>query len=237
MEITCKGKVIKNMPQWENVVSRRHWVQGRSAYSLADYILNKGGIKEIKDLVKDITGLDYEFEAEIEKVSKFDQYNSPRQHDLGIKGKTVDGKTIFIGLEAKVNESYGSYSIASYYNYGLKKRKEGSGTHIPERIDGLLKLIFPKDTPPNTKSTLRYQLHHATAGTLHEQADIRIFLILTFITNLYSTTDGIRNNKHLVDFVNSIEPKSEIGYRNNIYRLVTIDNKKLHIIHKEIPFI
>ena len=42
-----------------------------------------------------------------ESEVRFDQYGKGRVHDLGICGKTASERSLFVGVEAKVNETFG----------------------------------------------------------------------------------------------------------------------------------
>lgn len=74
--------------------------------------------------------------------TKFDDYGKGRTHDLGIYGKTVSGKRIFIGVEAKVNETFGG-TVQSAYDKVAYLKSVGKNSNLDARIEGLKKKYFP----------------------------------------------------------------------------------------------
>ena len=90
--------------------STRHWQEGRSAQALADFFVNHHGEDRIKKEVNKVLGQDPIVAlkmAEIECKCPFDDCRNARRQDMGIVGQTKGGKNVFIGIEAKVNETFG----------------------------------------------------------------------------------------------------------------------------------
>jgi hypothetical protein len=90
-----KGTIIKDITSWGNafkeVDDAKHWKEGRSAMSLAQYfslpnIEQSNGIKLITELVEAYGFKEFKpIRAEIEYESRFDKYNGKgRMHDLVI---------------------------------------------------------------------------------------------------------------------------------------------------------
>ena len=226
-------KFNKKSKKWREVETVKDWIDsfrnssksedGRSALSLAKFCDKK----DIDDLIvswlspiisqsqiKLIT-------AQPEKTSRFDNYNKQRTHDLAIYGKTETGSSMFIGIEAKVAETY-SETLSSYYQ---KAKKKGKNTFIPQRIEQLIHDYFPK---LSTDSKIRYQLLYAIAGTLCEKKDYNILLFLTFITDKYKPKAAKRNKRDFQELLNYVDHKIiEEGYYECI-----INGQKLYIIEK-----
>ena len=230
-----KFKFNENSKRWKNIKSVEDWIksfqnskkneQGRSALSLAEFC-NNDNIEDIfKEIIAPVIDSD-NFSLDIahpEKSSKFDDFSKQRIHDLGIYGKTSDNKSIFIGVEAKVNETYNS-TLSNIYHHACTNGKK---TNIPNRIRLLINNYFPKIT---TESNVRYQLLYAIAGTLCEKKDYSILVFLTFKTELYLEKSVRRNKKdlqNLLEYVSS-EKLSE-GYYKCLFK-----NQTLFIIEKTI---
>lgn len=50
LTITVRNKEVSTLKDWENAFNdEKHWKEGRSAYSLADFILNRNGLKIIAE--------------------------------------------------------------------------------------------------------------------------------------------------------------------------------------------
>lgn len=232
MEIQFKGEKITNLEKWKDAFfsgkKEKHWKEDRSAYSLADFILNKKGINMIKEIVSSIVKEEVNISfIQPEFESRFDKYGHGREHDLAILGSTFAGKKVFIGVESKVDEKFGD-TIGKAYLRAKAKELNGEKTNAPKRIERLLETSF--DTIKESDFNLRYQLLFSTAGTLCEEADIHIFLILVFKTDLYNPEIGNKNHKDLIAFLRRINAKE----KNKGYYTASINNKELHIIYKEI---
>ena len=46
--IDSRGYEITSLQQWSKTVRRSHWKPGRSAYSLADFIMNQNGTAQLE---------------------------------------------------------------------------------------------------------------------------------------------------------------------------------------------
>ena len=232
MRIEYRGNVITNLSEWRDFVyvgkKAKDWIDGRSSPSLVEFIINNNGEQKIIELVypqiKENFTLDVAYpEYEV----SFDEYDNGREHDLGIYGKTESGRKIFIGVEAKVDESFGG-TVASAYLTGKAKELNGENTNAPIRIEELLKFNFKAIKASDFK--LPYQLFYSTAGTLCIDADIHILLILVFKTDDYNDKKGDKNYKNLQAFLKRTEA---IKIADNTYELNT-NNKVLSIIYEEV---
>jgi hypothetical protein len=231
MNIEFNGKAITNIKEWKNTVfigkKEKHWQPGRSAHSLADFIINRGGVQQITDMVTLIINETFVLEKGIpEYEARFDSYGHGREHDLAIWGTAKSGKKIFIGIEAKVDESFGD-TIAFAYLKAKAKELNGEPTNAPQRIEKLLKFNFTHISDRDFE--LRYQLLFSTAGTLCVEADIHILLILVFKTNDYKKDKGTVNYKDLENFLKKADA---VKTGKDIYQL-TKNHKLLTLVYKE----
>jgi len=222
-----KGRLIETMEDWSKIYSSgnnaRHWKEGRSAYSIADYVINYNGMKKIADRVGEVLNETVEFGKIIPELElKFDQYGQGRVHDLGIYGQTASGKSLFVGVESKVDESFNK-TIADVYLQAITKRIGGGRTKAPDRIEKLLRDHFRK--PEKEVFDLRYQLLYATAGTLASKQDLSLMYIIVFKTDLYNELKGIENLKDYIAFINASRSEEldcsrpeSLVHRINVFR-------------------
>lgn len=228
-EKSSKWKKIKNVRDWvRSFDSSSKDEKGHSALSLAEFCSRATIEEEFNVMLKPV----FQSEnfilqtAQPEKSSRFDNYRKQRIHDLAIYGQTDSGKSIFVGVEAKVDETYNS-NLSKIYDKAKSEQLNGKNTMIPQRIEALIKNYFPG---LSIRSSVRYQILYAIAGTLCEQCNFNILLFLTFKTCKYKEAAAQRNKKDLMDVLNSI--KHEVlaeGY----YRC-TFGDKILYIIDKTV---
>ena len=145
-------------------------------------------------------------QATPEYLAKFDSYpGNPSNLDLGITGH-VDGlalrPSLFVGVEAKVDETFGS-TVGSRYSSAMKKREAGKSTNAPERVKGLLSKFFSvKGSPDSSRfADMRYQLLTGTAGTVAAPGDVSVFYILVFRTSMYDERRGLANQQDYERFI------------------------------------
>ena len=229
-----KEDVIKTYADWERVFSAakpKDWKEGRSAQSLAAFMMGKDGFACIRSLVGEAIGKPID---EIEKVTiegrvAFDSYNHSREHDLAVVARTESNQSVFIGVEAKVDESFGGSTIIQYETSARKKSKNSK---VPARIKGL-KEYFPKAKDDDFQK-LQYQLATATAGTLcaktdkNSDYDYYVFMVLVFETNLYNPEKGQKNKKAFDLFLNAIGAEKSA---ENTYEC-TLKDKPFTLIYK-----
>lgn len=241
MEFTStKGKLLSTFKDWENLFlenpkKKKHWHVDRSAYSLANFMFNENGKDYITHLVSEIVGEDIILQkATPELEIKFDTYKNGRKHDLGIWGKTASGKTLFIGIESKVDEKF---NCKIYEAYIAAKTRELNKvrTNATNRIEELLNRSF-KPVKKNHWN-LMYQLFYTLFGTIDakidgEKADIPIMLFIVFKTTSYKNEYGIRNYKDYVSFISQFNPVKVDSRRKNIdAHVIQIEQKKLYSIY------
>ena len=107
-----KGRQIKTIEEWSMIYEKngekRHWEPGRSAHSIADFILNHNGAERLRQRVEELLDEAVQFDCIVpEQEKRFDAYGRGRMHDLGITGSTAAGQSLFVGVEAKVDETFG----------------------------------------------------------------------------------------------------------------------------------
>lgn len=197
---------ISTLDQWARLYDTpqqsHQWVEHRSAYSVADFVLNRNGASQLESRVSNALGESVSFEKAIPEYEvRFDEYGRGRVHDLGIFGETASGKSIFVGLEAKVDETFGAM-LKDVYLQAKARQITGVSTNAPERIENLLAAHF--SAPDPAMFNVRYQLLYATAGTIAEKADISVLYVAVFKTPLYDETIGASNYRDYVHFVNKV---------------------------------
>lgn len=232
-----KGNDIKDINDWYSFIFKsskkeKHWKDGRSAKSIADFMMNENGETFIKKLVSELLNENVSFRNAIPELEiRFDDYGHGREHDLGIWGTTDSNRNVFIGVEAKVDESFNEKISEAYLSAKLRELN-GKETNAPKRIEELLKKHFREIKPEHLN--LRYQLFYATMGTLAAKADISILLIIVFKTNLYNEVIGIENYKDYIQFISSINSKQIPFNRNIDIHELKIGDKSMYSIYMNI---
>jgi hypothetical protein len=240
MEYSSIGKkAVKDINEWKEIFvnnpnKKSHWKEGRSAYELANFMLNKNGEKIIKKYLEKTLNEEISFsKGYIELEVKFDKYGHGREHDLGLWGKTNSGKTIFVGIESKVDELFRE-TIKEAYIKNKVNELNGKKTNAVKRIENLLKRNFQSITEKHFE--IRYQLIYSTVGTImamdnKQAADISIFLIIVFKSNSYDIDIGKRNYNDFQCFIKEINCKKILKNKNMEMYKTNIDNKDLYIGH------
>ena len=238
--VDYQGSEISTLQEWErHFNSPKHWKKGRSAYSLADFILNSNGAASLESRVSSVLSEEVIFErATPEYLAKFDSYRSPSYLDLGIFGKLASGKGLFVGVEAKVDETFGP-TVSERYRDALKTRQSKPRTKAPDRVEQLLAGYFSESALPDNSrfSDIRYQLLTAAAGTVAVPQDLVVLYVLVFKTNSYDPQKGEENYRDFKKFVDCAGGKllAQCGQFGLAYELV-IDRKRLVAIHEHVNF-
>ncbi len=231
------GEPIKSLADWaqlyDSANTTHQWKVGRSAHAIADFVLDRDGgnvlqsrvSREIEqDLVLDRVVPEYEV--------RFDRFGLGRVHDLAIFGKTGNGQTVFVGVEAKVDETFGP-TVHDYYLAAKEKQITGTSTNAPKRVERLLSMHFTK--PKISMFDVRYQLLYATAGTLAAGADVSVLYIAVFITDLYDKTIGASNHRDYLIFLSEIGahpfPSGQSGENMSIHQ-ISLQGKNLICMHE-----
>ena len=169
---------IMTMEQWSERVNSSHWKPGRSAYSLADFVMNRGGARVVQERVSLILSRPVTLDTGTpEYGAKFDSHGgSPSKLDLGIFGRVGPESGLFVGLEAKVDEPFGSDTVCKRYQRAVSYLEENPRSKAAARVRDLLSHYFGETAEPcdSRFSDIRYQLLTSTAGTVAVGADISV---------------------------------------------------------------
>lgn len=230
------GEPISSLEDWAHIFSTgkkgRHWKEHRSAFSLAKYVMHLEGLAKIRSKVAFAINEPVEFsKAIVEQELRFDCYGHGREHDLGIHGVTESGKSVFVGLEAKVDESFGIPVIQAYIDCKAKQLS-GISTNAPQRIEGLLKANFGEVKPHHFN--IRYQLLYATAGTIAAGADLSVLYVLVFKTPLYDEIIGAENYRDYVVFMNHLGAENRSEATDLDHRVTEFNDKPLICMYEQI---
>jgi len=220
--VSSTGK--KGLLDWERTFydagNPKHlWKKGYSAQALAEFILLQNGEETIKNAVNAVLVDDpvVRFtDAEIECKCPFDRYSKPRQQDLGIWGETRSGKIVFVGVEAKVNETFGK-TMEDRRRLAEEYRAKHENSKQVARIDELCNKFGVKF---EEVGGLRYQLFHFAAGTACMSKDkggkeisARVMLVLVLETECYSPKKGENNKNDFNRFMARFFQKVSGGWR------------------------
>ncbi len=230
-----QGNEIGSLEDWAKLYDtpkqKHQWKEHRSAYSVADFLINRNGSTSLQTRVSSVLSQPIELERAIPEYElRFDEYGRGRVHDLGIFGHSGTGHSVFVGVEAKVDEPFG-LSVHDVYLRAKAKQIVGESTKAPERIENLLNLHFSK--PDISMFDVRYQLLYATVGTLAANADISVLYIVVFKTSLYNESIGAENYRDYVHFINMIGGKSiKLVDKGAIAHEVELGGRRLVTIHE-----
>ena len=230
---TTQGAEIRSLDDWKKLYdSQSHqWKEHRSAYSVADFMLNRNGADRLRARVSNVLLEEVTFDRAIPEYEiEFDEYGKGRVHDLAVFGRVSSGKSLFVGVEAKVDEAFG-LSVHDAYLAARARKIVGKSTNLPERIEKLLGLHF--SSPDVSMFDIRYQLLYATAGTLAANADVSILYVVVFRTPLFDKTIGEQNHKDYRAFVDKIGGHP-IGVQNKLAlgHEVKLGGRTLHCLHE-----
>ena len=195
-----KGNQLTCLDDWRGLQVPDKWKPGRSAHSIADFVVNRQGASSLRDRVSSVLGEPVEFLKLVPEYEvRFDRYGRGRVHDLGIFGDTVSGQSLFVGVEAKVDERFNEY-IGDAWREANQERDRGKGTHKPERIQELC-TRFRNGPGITENSEIRYQLLYGAAGTVDAGADVSVFYVAVFMTDDYDPAVGEANYRDYLRFV------------------------------------
>lgn len=229
------GKPILTINDWaklyETPQTSHQWKEGRSAYSVAEFILNRGGTEFIANRASQALGSSIAIERIVPEFEvRFDEYGRGRMHDLGVFAKAETGESIFIGVEAKVDESFGATVLDTYLD-AKAKQICGASTNAPERIEKLLAQHFA--VPSKNMFDVRYQLLYATTGTLAVNADRALLYVLVFRTTQYNETKSAENYRDYVYFMELVGATSfRIPNTSVTAHKLNLDEKELVCIYE-----
>lgn len=244
-----KARRILSYDKWrESFISNDssiHWKEGRSAQSLADdfMLTNKLGRKLLVQLVEQVTGNEIEgkIEAYIEHESEIEGFKGKaRMQDLAAFGKLRSNHSFFIGVEAKVDETFDE-TIGEKAFIIEKYKAQHPTTNQHERLMNLLqeflhlqfdKSSFPElpDVPDKIKN-LRYQLLYYLVGSFREDAEIIFMPVVVYKSNglhfgCYDSAIGAQNQ---IDYENF---RKELGFQE--YKKIQFDGQDIEVYYAKI---
>lgn len=216
---------------YEKDGEKRHWEPGRSAHSAADFILNRNGAERLRLRVEELLGQAVQFDCIVPELEqRFDAHGRGRMHDLGITGSTAAGKSLFVGVEAKVDETFGP-TIDEAYAKARKAKEDNPRSNAQQRIEDLLALHFPEVDTSHYK--LRYQLLYATAGTIAAGKEVSILYVAVFKTQSFNERIGASNHEDYLRFIEKAgaQPLPNTGNNIDAHEL-WLDGKRLICVHE-----
>lgn len=224
-----KNGKVETLNQWEaNFNDGRHWKEGRSAYSLAVFVLERDGLNRIAEILKPSLGDNVEFQScDVEASVKFDNFPRPSQRDMVLIGKVNNVGKVFITVEAKVDESFGN-KVSQIQNKG--------------RLGDLLRKFSLTDF--SDKQNLRYQLFHAAAATIEkgnygQDFQKSVMLVLVFKTKGYRNDvdyNQRKGDKNYGDFCNFMKAIGASKQGDNEVWTLDHDGKEITFIYSYIEF-
>ena len=144
--------------------------------------------------------------------------------------KTASERSLFVGVEAKVNETFGK-SVGNEWREANKQR--GANTNLPQRIKELCARF--NDAPRITEDSpdIKYQLLYGAAGTVAAGADVSVFYVAVFRSDAYDPSVGEENHQDYLRFVECAggEPIGPDG-RGASAHLVMLGDKELVSIYE-----
>lgn len=199
------GEEIISLEDWAKIFDtpqrKKHWKAGRSAHSIADFILNRGGEKRIAKLLERVVPEEVVLEKAIPEFEvRFDQFGRGRVHDLGVFGKTHSDKSIFIGIESKVDESF-NRTVSEVYLEAKAKQIAGEATNAPARIENLLRLNFYniEKSQPQCQSILDACINNGLTRIITAEA-----LLNDPVAVLLKESDSAYDNERIVEQMSKV---------------------------------
>ena len=200
-----KTNIITTVEQWKQFAppkdKEKHWKDGRSAKSLAQFMTDKNQVKKLESILNE---LGYDTKGIIsctpEANTALPGTGNGRNHDL-----LMIGKDFVAGIEAKVSESFGKT---------ISKELMGASENKQYRIDTLAKELFGCEINADS-GDLKYQLLTGAYGTLREAKNNKkskaLFLVIVFTDGITTKEANavVANNKDFEDFC------KYIGLSNN----------------------
>lgn len=236
MKITspkANGNDIATLCEWRSYVKPDHWKKGRSAYSLADFIMNQKGANVLEEHLSCVLSQSVKLQKAIPEFrASFDSYRGPSNLDLGIFGR-VDSSSLFVGLEAKVDEPFGDKTVRGRYKKAIRELRCNPQSQAHHRVKALLSRYFAETRDPcdSRFSEIGYQLLTGTAGTIARHKDLSVFYILVFKTHKYDKLKGQDNQRDYEKFIEVTNGKILKCSENFRAHKVTIAEKPLICIY------
>ena len=209
IKISKNNNIITTVEEWYQFAppkaKGKHWKDGRSAKSLAQFMTDKNQVKKLEDILIE---LEYDTNGVISCTPEANTVlpckGNGRNHDL-----LMIGEDFVVGIEAKVSEPFGEEISTELIE--ASDNKKG-------RIDKLANELFGcKINEVKDGLKLRYQLLTGVYGTLREaennQKSKALFLVVVFTDGLTSEDENAvnRNNDDFKNFCQQIGLSAEGG--------------------------
>ena len=209
IKISKNDNIITTVEEWYQFAppkaKGKHWKDGRSAKSLAQFMTDKNQVNKLEDILIE---LEYDTNGVIlctpEANTVLPCKGNGRNHDL-----LMIGEDFVVGIEAKVSESFGEEISTELIEASDNKKgridklaNELFGCEINEVKDGL---------------ELRYQLLTGVYGTLLEAENNKkskaLFLVIVFTDGITREDENAvnRNNDDFKNFCQQIGLSAEGG--------------------------
>ncbi|MDE2937533.1 MAG: hypothetical protein OXR67_01230 [Chloroflexota bacterium] len=97
--------------------------------------MNRNGTAQLEARISSILSRPVVLEqGSPEYAARFDRYEGPARLDLGISGRTDYGESLFVGLEAKVDEHFGSETVWGRRLKATEAQKSNSRSRASARV-------------------------------------------------------------------------------------------------------
>ena len=209
IKISKNNNIITTVEEWylfaPPKAKGKHWKDGRSAKSLAQFMTDKNQVKKLEDILVE---LEYDTNGVISCTPEANTVlpckGNGRNHDL-----LMIGEDFVVGIEAKVSEPFGEEISTELIE--ASDNKKG-------RIDKLANELFGcKINEIKDGLELRYQLLTGVYGTLREAENNKkskaLFLVIVFTDGITREDENAvnRNNDDFKNFCQQIVLSAEGG--------------------------
>ena len=236
MKVTdSSGNHISTMEQWRPLVRPEHWKKGRSAYALADFVLNRHGAAYMESSISSVLSQPIRLEQGTpEYAAKFDRYRGPARLDIGISGKAGAKQNLFVGVEAKVDEPFGSETVCERYNQAIEYLSSNPRSKAAARVKELLSLYLgDTDEPCEARfADVGYQLLTAAAGTVAQQKDVSVFYVAVFKSGEFDEEKGRENRLDYENFINLAGGERLMQHEVSLSHEMTLNGRRLICIYE-----
>lgn len=226
MKLKIKKTVeITSIDLWKHYAppmdGETQWKDGRSAMSLAQFMLDKN---QIKKLEAKFSSLGYNVRGEVlctpEANTPLPGKGNGRNHDL-----LMIGNDFVAGIESKVTEPFGN-------TIGKEVSKASANKQL--RIDTLVKELFNCEISEDIED-LRYQLLTGAVGTLFEAIRNNkckaLFLVIVFTDSITAADEKqiSKNNQDFADFCKFLDLKECGGTKKVLNIDLTISKMEISL--------
>ena len=209
IKISKNNNIITTVEEWYQFAppkaKGKHWKDGRSAKSLAQFMTDKNQVKKLEDILVELKyGTNGVISCTPEANTVLPCKGNGRNHDL-----LMIGKDFVVGIEAKVSEPFGEEISTELIE--ASDNKKG-------RIDKLANELFGCEIyKVKDGLELKYQLLTGVYGTLREAEKNKkskaLFLVIVFTDGITREDENAvnRNNDDFKNFCKCINLSEEGG--------------------------